>query len=757
MSGNNARTQLTDAEKIRGLPWRIASNALNSPFCLLTIFGSIFPLFLMDLGLPKTQIGFILSLIPFCGLIALFVAPWAARFGAKRTFLTFYGTRKFVVALLMFTPLVLASSDQQTTMIFIAIIISAFAVCRAIGETAALPWSQENVPDSMRGKVGALTNMAGMSLSILVVLPAAYFINHAEELELARYSIVIGAGVVIGLISVACAFFIPGGASVPRKRSPSGHTLKMMRALKDRNFVLYLVGFGTVTFAFSAMGRFLPLFLKEQVGLDGGVVVATLDTASHVGMLLPCFLWGWAADRYGGKPVMMSGLFLSLLLPLCWWAMPRHSAYSPGITVVLGFLQGVAAYGWSTGAGRQLFVRVVPPRRKTEYMAVFYAWVSVAMGAGPLVAGLVVDRYGGIVGTQGTFHLDPYTPIFLGSFVFFLTGIFFMSHTRAEGDMPTRRFAGMFLQGNPVAALGSLIRYNLAAEEADRISVTERLGEAKSPLNVDELIEALSDPSFNVRYEAIVSIARTRPDTRLTDALIKVFKGNEPDLSIAAAWALGRAGDKRAIPTLRDALVSGYPLLRTRSARALARLGDTQVIPILLERFRGESETGERLAYASALGTLRATEAVPEFLAFLRALQSESSRNELALALVRIVGRERYFIRLWREMRAEPGTATSRAVLALRKKVKRHHLAGQEIMDLMADCAATLGKDDLEGGVELLVRSLSRLPLDEFGDSHAALLRHCAARLEEFGTQRIEYVLLALHVLNSGLESLRKQ
>ena len=32
--------------------------------------------------------------------------------------------------------------------------------------------------------------------------------------------------------------------------------------------------------------------------------------------LLATYLVGWAADRYGSKPVMMSGLFLRALLPL---------------------------------------------------------------------------------------------------------------------------------------------------------------------------------------------------------------------------------------------------------------------------------------------------------------------------------------------------------------------------------------------------------------------------------------------------------
>ena len=73
----------TTVEKLQGLRWANASNAALSVFVQLTFFGSVFVLFLNQLGLSKSQIGFVLSLMPFTGLIALFIAPAVARFGYK--------------------------------------------------------------------------------------------------------------------------------------------------------------------------------------------------------------------------------------------------------------------------------------------------------------------------------------------------------------------------------------------------------------------------------------------------------------------------------------------------------------------------------------------------------------------------------------------------------------------------------------------------------------------------------------------------
>ncbi|MDX1523163.1 MAG: hypothetical protein R3264_16170, partial [Anaerolineae bacterium] len=71
-------TEPTTAEKIRKLPWSIGHNAANTIFIQLTFLGSVFVLFLDTLGLDKTQIGFLLSLIPFADTISLFIAPMVA-------------------------------------------------------------------------------------------------------------------------------------------------------------------------------------------------------------------------------------------------------------------------------------------------------------------------------------------------------------------------------------------------------------------------------------------------------------------------------------------------------------------------------------------------------------------------------------------------------------------------------------------------------------------------------------------------------
>ena len=86
----------------------MAWSVTNSVFAQYTFFGSTFVLFLNQLGLEKSQIGGLLSLLPFLGIIAVFIAAPVARIGHKRTFLISMAARTAIAALLLLTPLLLA-------------------------------------------------------------------------------------------------------------------------------------------------------------------------------------------------------------------------------------------------------------------------------------------------------------------------------------------------------------------------------------------------------------------------------------------------------------------------------------------------------------------------------------------------------------------------------------------------------------------------------------------------------------------------
>lgn len=729
----------TTAEKLRGLRWSIGLNAANTIFTQFTFFGSTFVLFLDGLGLSKSDIGFILSLIPFSGLIAPLLAPTTARFGYKRTFVLFFFLRKVMAIPLLLTPWVVARYGAGVALAFVGGVVALFALARSVEETAYYPWNQEFVPASVRGKYSAMSNIFTALVGVLAVSVAGFVIEQSSGLG--GFMALIAVGVLFGLLSAWCALFIPGGAPVVHTQEQKTQR-DLGVALRDSNFLRYLAGLALITLGTTPLASFLPLYLEGQIGLSEGQTVL-VQNGALIGALASSYLWGWMTDRYGSRPVTLLGVLLLALMSLLWWLMPAGSPLSLAIALAIAFGQGLANLSWGIGATKLLFVSVVPSDKKMDYLALWFAWAGITAGASQLVGGWILDAARGLNGQLAGLTLNAYTPLFLLGVIAPLISLWLLRPIRDESRVSMGQFAGIFLRGNPVLAMSSLIRYSMARDEHATVVTTARLGQANSPLAVDELMEALADPRFNVRFEAILAIARMKPDPRLIEALGEILAGNNPSLSVIAAWALGRIGDAEALDPLRHGLDARYRSIQAHSARSLGVLGDIGVIPKLLKRLRSEPDEGLRVAFASALGNLRATRATRPLLELLYSVEDANTRMELALALARIEGHEHRFIQLWRSWRAGSGPALAHTIAAVQKKRPLDSAN-------LAESAAAFEQNDFATGVKQLAEGLCHLSFAGRADVPGLILQECTSRLAEAGEGRPEYLLLALVALEVG-------
>ena len=735
----------TTAEKIRRLHWSIISNAANSVYGQLTFFGPVFILFLGDLNLNNTEIGFLLSLFPFFGLVALFISPLVGRFGYKRTYVTFWGLRKVITAGLLLLPWIVAQFGERAALGAVVVITMGFGLCRAIAETGFFPWVQEYIPDSIRGKYSAINSIFSNITGILAVAFASFVLERASGLE--GYMSLFTVGVVFGIVCVVAAARIPGGAAVKGDEASKRSNRDLLEAARDKNLQYYIFGIGLFILGTVPMISFLPLFMEEQVGLSDGNIVL-LQNAVLIGGLLSTYLLGWAADRYGSKPVMLLGIYMKMLLPVLWLIMPRHSPLSFPIALTIAFVHGVGEFAWVIGSARLLFVSIVPREKSAQYMAVYYAAVGIIGGVSQLAGGFILDLSHGLSGNFIGIVIDPFTPLYLMGIVLPGLSLIFFRFVRADSPFSMGEFASLFIHGNPIAALDSMVRYYRSKDERRAVAMTERLGQTNSPLTVEELLEALSDPRFHVRFEAIISISRIRsPNWRLVDALTHILEGTEVSLSVIAAWALGRIGDPDAIPPLRRGLNSTYRSIQAHCARALGTLHDHDITLELVRRLYSETDKGLLMAYASALGNLQGRDGIDAILPLLHDTANEGARMELALSLARMVGDEGRFIRLWRQSRQDLGTFTSQALLALRHYYSRQY---PDVDEALSAAAEQFAREQIVPGVLCTVKFLGVLPREGYEPHSLKILDECAKRMAEDCAERVEYLLLTLHTLEAG-------
>lgn len=736
----------TDAEKTSRLPWIVATDASNSVFAYLTFFGSPFLLMLSSLGLPKTSIGLLMSLLPFFGLTSLVSAPYIARYGFKRTWLVFFGARKLVTALLLLTPWVAQTWGGRGAFVFVAVVMALFSLCRALAETAAYPWSQEMIPDGVRGKFTALDYMVLSTAAALALVFAGWVLGDSPPLS--RFMTLILVGLGFGFFAVWCSTHWVGGA--PLQEGPARPSLNtLLGPLRDRNFAYYLGVHAAIALA-SGMGTFLPLYLKDAIGLPDSVVV-WLQISGLAASLVTAYAWGWAADRFGARPVVLVSTYLMPLTNILWFMLPRHSSWSAAGAAGLYFIGTAFGTGWAMGTTRMVFSNIVPQERRTEYMSVYYAWIGLMGGITPLLAGWVLDQLKELSGQWGPFVVDQYTPLWASAVVLVLVAAALVSRIRT-GETPVGKFAGMFFQGNPLLAVEAILRHSMAREEQTREKAAEMMGRVRSPLYIEELVEALEDPSYRVRHEAIMSIAHMPPEPRLVEVLQGVLLGKHPDLAVSAAWALGRMG-ALALEPLREGLRSPYPMVAAASARALGQLGDRESQGELLAAFRTLApESPLRMAYAAALGALRCREAAGDLLVYLSI--QEGPAEEVALALARIVGGERRFIRLWRQTHTDLEAGAAQAIGAWRGKVKRLKTQRPELQEEVEAAYQDYLAGQEEAGKKHVVALLRELAGEPLPEPVARIMRECAVMLEQDRGPQRECLLLSLHAIGVALSYL---
>ncbi|PJF47252.1 MAG: MFS transporter [Chloroflexi bacterium] len=429
-------TALTDRQKIRKLPFYIAAMTMNSVFTTLTVFGSVFPLFLADLGLDKARIGVALALIPYATLISPFMAPFVSKWGFRRTFLIVWTIRKFIITAMLLAPAILATAGPDAAFVWVTLCIVGFALCRAAGDTGLLPWTQELVPNDIRGKFMAFENVIVTLAQIAVVALAGFLIDHLTGS--ARYTTPMGIGVVGGLIGVLLFSLLPGGKPTRQTIDLRAHLAEVRIALGDRNFIFFMSMLTLVTLGSGLSGSFIPLFANEQIGLSPGNVVL-LSIGSSAGTLLAALPVGWALDRIGNKPLMWIGLAALLALPLCWLAVPRHAPDSLAFAMGISFVAGIGGATWSMSWSRFLFNAAVPPQHSAVYLSVYYAWSSFVGGSGPLLAGAILTALAPGMS-------NPYAGLFAISLIPMLIGGGVLGRLRDHEAVSLRHLAGRALR-----------------------------------------------------------------------------------------------------------------------------------------------------------------------------------------------------------------------------------------------------------------------------------------------------------------------
>lgn len=130
----------------------------------------------------------------------------------------------------------------------------------------------------------------------------------------------------------------------------------------------------------------LPLYARGLGASDAAIGVIMGCFAVSAMVLRP---WaGWAADRYGRRPFMLAGAAVFFVSSLAYGA----AAGAVGL-VLVRLLHG-AGMGLYPTAASAMVADLAPPHRRGEFLGIFGAAGSLAMGLGPITGIVLVERVG---------------------------------------------------------------------------------------------------------------------------------------------------------------------------------------------------------------------------------------------------------------------------------------------------------------------------------------------------------------------------
>ncbi|MDR1625895.1 MAG: MFS transporter [Spirochaetia bacterium] len=564
--------ELSPSERIRSRRVFAFFSVFNAAsFLLLT--GNIITLYLLRLGASGTIIGMVSS-FTYASFFFIFLGRnIVGRVGVCRLFCGCWTLRYILVVPMVLSPVFVLRGMPGVGFALVIAGSLAFQIVRGIGMVSNSPIIGDVSEGRDRGDYLSVIQILNQGSSIVAGLCIAFFLS-SDTTPIGRYSMLMLAGVVMGLVGSLSLFRMPRHTGSVQSQAAENLFHSAKRAFAQKSFRLFMLMFFLVMFL-AGMGRpFIIVYAADVYGLDDKLTMY-LSAIGYLGAMLMGFIAKVLLDRLGSKPILVffTGVFLLGIVFFIVGPVFRH-VWEVFLFLALGFLIfNLGSFG-QENAAQAYFYSAARPQDQMNWGILYFFVFGLGGAAGSFAGGILLDT----LEHSGFSLMLAHRIFFILLFGLSLVALVGLCRIKGYGLYSVRSALNMLFSARDLRAIILTNRLERTKSFEDERRVIREMRTAPSEVSAAGLLMRLRSPSFMIRSEALHALESNAADMKTVNALIAEVQEHEYTTARTAARILGIKEARGAVGVLREALKSEDYLLCAESMVALARLRDKHSI-----------------------------------------------------------------------------------------------------------------------------------------------------------------------------------
>ncbi|MDR0638972.1 MAG: MFS transporter [Spirochaetaceae bacterium] len=622
-------------------------NALNT-VCWTFLAGNIITLFALRLEASSTLIG-LLTAINYLAQVCLFLGRILARRAPIiRIYTVTWLFRSVAMTPLLFAPHFSAMGRNDIAITLMLIGVTLFHLSRGIGMVGNNPVLSFLAQGADRGSYMTLIQVINNGVGMIATFALALFLG--SDAPLFVYSIIMGAGIVIGLISVVFLSRLPE-PDASEKAVDSDFFAVLKESLAEVSLRFFILIMFLVVMVSGVVRTFILVYARE-VYLQGDGMVTLYTVFGCLGSLVIGLLVKFLIDRVGAKPIYILCVVFGVIsiLPALFFPAPDtgsignaagmsgvNGAVIPSVILYLSgffFIANFAFLG-AEGVGQTYFLGLVPRKSMLDMGIVYFFVYAVAGAGGTFAAGVLLD----ILHAVGLSYFASFRILFAVMIAVLILVLGLQRRLLSLGAIPLTSAISLLFSPRDLRAIMLIDKLEKSRDAGEEGEVLEELSGTASSFAVRAILDRLRSPSFAVRIEALNAlIAAPGLDNESVKILLDDLQRNPHTTAYLSARVLGKHQVFASRNKLREALLSDDYMLTGEAMIALARLGDKTSYPQIERIIRETYNPRLKIMGFGALSIAGEQSAIPILVDSMLERETASHvKDEAALSLASIL------------------------------------------------------------------------------------------------------------------------